>query len=167
VTGAIEVLDRGRRISWSFEDVLKYHGGGSPGGVALAFKALERGLPLLDPDAPCERREISVATPFRGPGARDAFEAITRAVTEDRFRVDAGLARPERGQLLERFVFVLRYRGRELTLLLRDGFVTEEFLELAGANERSAEQEQRLDVLKRELAARVMGRPASEVYETA
>lgn len=63
----IEVVDRGRRITFSFEDVLKYHGPGSPGGAAHAFKVLERALPVLDPRAPCERREIHVDTAFEAP----------------------------------------------------------------------------------------------------
>ena len=76
---------------------MRYHGPSSPGGAAHAFKVLERALPLLDPDAPCERREIVVETAFGGPGARDVFEMVTRAVTGERFRVDPALARPERG----------------------------------------------------------------------
>ena len=81
-------MDAGRRLAFSFDDMLRYHGGGSPGGVAHAFKVLERALPLLDPDGPCERREIVVETAFGGPGARDAFELVTRAVTGDRYRID-------------------------------------------------------------------------------
>lgn len=161
----IEVVDRGRRISFSFDDVLKYHGPTSPGGAAHAFKVLERALPLLHPDGPCERREIAVETAFGGPGARDAFEMVTRAVTDDRYRVDDGLARPQRGRALERFVFQLRYRERQVTLALRDGFVTDEFIDLARAEGRSADQEQRLDALKLEMAERVMARPPHEVYE--
>ena len=88
MTGTIDVMERGRRIRFSFEDVLRYHGPGSPGGAAIAFKALERALPLLDPSGPCERREIIVETAFGGPGARDGFELVTRAVTGERFRVD-------------------------------------------------------------------------------
>ena len=165
MTGSIEVLHQGRMITFSFEDLMRYHGPGSPGGVAHAFKVLERALPLLDPDAPCERREISVETAFGGPGARDAFEMVTRAVTGDRFRVDAGLARPERGRALERFVFRLGYRGRLATLALREGFVTDEFIDLARTEQRTADQERRLDILKREMADRVMARPGGDVYE--
>lgn len=163
--GAIEVVDRGRRIAFSFEDILKYHGPGSPGGAAHAFKVLERGLPLLDPYGPCERREIVVETAFGGPGARDAFELVTRAVTGERFRIDPALARPERGRALERFVFRLSYRGRRATLALREGFVTNEFIDLARTEERTADQERRLDALKAEMANRIMARPASEVYD--
>ena len=111
MAGTIAVLDRGRRIAFSIEDLMKYHGPGSPGGVAHGFKVLERALPLLAPDGLCERRELVVDTAFGGPGARDAFELVTRAVTGDRFRVDAALALPERGRALERFVFRLRLPG--------------------------------------------------------
>jgi hypothetical protein len=161
----LEVVDRGRLLSFSFADLMSYHGGGSPGGVAHAFKVLERALPLLEPEGPCERREIAVDTAFGGPGARDAFEMVTRAVTEDRYRVDAGLARPERGRALERFVFRLSYRGRATRLALREGFVTDEFIDLARTEQRTPDQERRLDVLKLEMADRVMARPAAEVYE--
>ena len=162
---ALEVVDRGRRLSFSFADLMTYHGGGSPGGVAHAFKVLERALPLLDPAGPCERREIVVDTAFGGPGARDAFEMVTRAVTEDRYLVDPGLARPERGRAMEHFVFRLAYRGREATLAVREGLVSDEFIDLARTERRTPGQEERLDVLKREMADLVMGLPAREVYD--
>ncbi len=116
---------------------MRYHGPGSPGGVAHAFKVLERALPLLGPEGCCERREIVVETAFGGPGARDAFELVTRAVTGNRFRVDPGLARTERGRALEAFVFRLGYRGRVTTLAVREGFVTEEFIDLARTEQRT------------------------------
>lgn len=158
----VEVTERGRTLAFSFEDVLKYHGGGSPGGVAIAFKALERALPLLDPAGPPERREISIDTPFTGPGARDAFECVTRAVTGDRYWIDPALERPDLGRAREQFVFRLTYRDNTVTLTLRDGFVTDEFIDLARAD-RDAAQEERMDALKADLAERVMS--AGEVFD--
>ena len=93
----IEVTERGQTIAYSFEDMMKYHGPGSPGGVAQAFKVMERAFPVLSPDEPPQRREISIRTSFGGPGARDGFEAVTRALTGDRYTVDAG-ARPARAR---------------------------------------------------------------------
>jgi hypothetical protein len=159
----IAVLESGRELSFSFDEMLRYHGGGSPGGVAHAFKVLERGLPLLDRDG-VERREIFITTAFGGPGARDALELVTRAVTEERFVVDLSLSQPEHGRARERFVFRLGYRRRALTLTLRDGFVTEEFIELTRRAERTPEQEQELDAMKADMASRVMSVPASAVY---
>jgi hypothetical protein len=161
----LEVTDAGRPLRFSFEDVLRYHGGGSPGGAALGFKALERALPLLDPDGACERREIRIETAFGGPGARDAFEMVTRAATGERFVLDPALARPELGPTLDRFVFRFGYRGRTVTLVLREGFVTPEFIGLARAERRSADEERRLVALKQDLAARVIGRRAEDVYD--
>jgi len=161
----LELAERGQRLSFSFEDLMRYHGPGSPGGVAHAFKVLERGLPLLAPDELCERRELVVTTAFGGPGARDAFEMATRAVTDDRYAVTSDLERPDLGRTRERFVFRLSYRGHSATLVLRDGFVTDEFLDLARTEGRSAEQEGRLDVLKRDMAERVMAQPADRVYD--
>jgi hypothetical protein len=162
---AIVVEDQGRRIAFSFEDMMRYHGPGSPGGVAHAFKVLERALPLLEPDGPPERREITVQTAFGGPGARDAFELVTRAVTQDRYVVDLGLERPERGRALSRFVFRLGYRGRTVTLIVKDGYVTEEFIDLARTSERTPAQESRLTELKGAMADTVMSAPAVDVYD--
>jgi hypothetical protein len=162
----LEVLEKGRVLSFSFADLMLYHGPGSPGGVAHAFKVMERAFPLLAQGGPLERREVEVTTAFGGPGARDGFELVTRAVTGDRYAIDIELARPERGTALERFVFRVDYRGRSVTLAIRDGFVTDEFIGLA-RKDRNPEEEALLDRLKLEMADRVMSSPASAVYDAA
>lgn len=161
----LQVVDQGTLLAYGMEDLLRYHGPGFPGGVAHAFKVLERALPLLAPDGVPERREISVRTAFTGPGARDAFELVTRAVTEDRYVVDSALERPDRGRTLERYVFVLTHHDRTVTLLLREGIVREEFIELSRAHERTPAQEERLTTLKQEMADRLLSRPVLEVYD--
>jgi len=161
----LEVLDGDARLAFSFEDLMRYHGPGSPGGVAHAYKVLECALPLLEPAGPLQRREVAVATAFGGPGARDGFELVLRAVTGGRYRVDAALARRERGWTRERFTFHLAYRARTVALGVREGFVTEEFLTLARTQDPSEEQAARLDALKREMAERVMASEAADVYE--
>jgi hypothetical protein len=159
------VLDAGEELAFTFADLMRYHGAGSPGGVAHAYKVLERALPLLAPGAGVERREVGVATAFGGPGARDAFELVLRAVTGGRYDVDPALALPERGWTRERFVFRLAYRGRTVALGVREGFVTEEFLTLARAEEPTWVETARLTLLKREMAERVMAADAATVYE--
>ena len=161
----IEVAERGSALVYTFEDLMRYHGPGSPGGVAQAFKVMERALPLLELAGLVERHEIKIETAFAGPGARDAFEMVTRAVTEGRYVVDDTLARPELGAARERFVFRLGYRGRSVTAVLREGYVREEFLTLARTEERTEEEESRLTVLKQELADRLLAAPATEVYD--
>ena len=167
MTSTLAVLDGGQRIDFSFADLMRYHGPGSPGGVAHAFKVLERAFAELAPDGPPQRRELTIRTAFGGPGARDGIELVTRAVTQDRFTVDKALARPERGRELERFVFEVGYGDRSVTLLLREGFVSPEFIDLARADSRTAEQSARLDELKAQMAERIIGSDAADVYEVA
>lgn len=162
---SIAVMDQGQAIAFSYADMMRYHGPGFPGGVAHAFKVMERALPLLEDHGPPDRREIVIATAFTGPGARDAFELVTRAVTGDRYHVDPTLARAERGSTLERYVFTLGYHGRRVTVQIREGFVLDEFIALARKEDRTRQEDERLAVLKQEMADRLMARPASDVYD--
>jgi hypothetical protein len=161
---ALTVIDDGRLLAFTFEDLLRYHGGGSPGGVAQAFKVLERALPLLSPDGPAERREISLRTPFGGPGFRDAFEMVTRAVTGSRYVVDPELLRPDLGRSREQFVYHLSYRDRTVTLLIREGLVRDDFIELLHTEGRTAEQDGHFETLKQDFADRLMAGSAEGAY---
>ena|ERR1700754_1582285 len=167
MTEALAVEERDSTITFTFDDMMRYHGGHSPAGVAMAFKVMQRAFATLSPGNAPERRSISVRTAFRGPGARDGFEAVTRAVSDGRYVVDRSLVRADRGRLLEDFVFAVTIGEQTATLLLHDGFVTDEFIDLARAENRSDAEERRLDELKAQLAQRVMATPAAEVYDLA
>ena len=167
MTEVLTVEERGRTITFTFDDMMRFHGVHSPAGVAMAFKVMQRAFAALSPGGPPERRSIVVRTAFRGPGARDGFEAVTRAVSDGRYVVDRTLLRADRGRLREDFVFVLEIGGRTATLLLRDGFVTDEFIDLARAENRSDTQERRLDELKAELAQRVVSTASNDVFDVA
>ncbi|WP_179468734.1 hypothetical protein [Mycolicibacterium vinylchloridicum] len=167
MSGVVTVTERGRELAFSFEDMNRFHGGGSPAGVATAFTVLQRAFSLLSPQDPPARRSVTIRTAFRGPGARDGFEAVTRAVSDDRFAVDRTLLRPDLGRLREDFVFAVSIGGSLVTLVLRDGFVTEEFIDLARTQHRTAAQEAQLDTLKAALAARILAAPAEELYDLA
>lgn len=151
------VLDEGRELRFSYDEMVRYNGGRSPAGVAFAYKALERALPLLAHGALIERRRIAITTGFGGPGVRDAFELVTRAVTENRYEIDAS-------DRLS-FLFAFEYAGTVVHLALRDGFITDEFRELLSARNRPAEQERRFAEVKAEVAAHVMATPPDEVYD--
>lgn len=163
----IQVLERGQTLDFSFADMLRYAGPHSPAGVAAAFKVMQRAFPLLSPGGPVQRRLVVVRTAFQGPGARDGFEAVTRAVTDGRYTVDLDLARPDRGRLLQSFVFEIGVGGRSARLLLRGGFVTEAFIDLAAKPDRSDAEEDRLDGLKADLARRLLAAPARDAYDVA
>jgi len=161
---SIEVQEQSTAMAFSFQEMLRYSGPHSPGGVALGFKLMERAFALLQPNGPVERREVVVHTAFRGPGARDACELVTRGPTDGRYLVDEVLERPERG-INRTFVFRVTYRDGTASLLLREGFVTDEFAELARASDLADEEQQHFAGLKRMLADRLMATNAVDVFD--
>jgi len=165
VVATLEVLDQREPISISFDDLLKYHGRSSIGGVAHGFKVMERALPLLSERQPPERYDISITTAFPGPGARDAFEMVTRAVTGDRYLVDP-LAGPDAAEAPEgRYFFRLAYLGKAVDLTLRPGLVRDDFIALVRKEQKNPDDEERLVWMKEEMADRLLSLPADEVYD--
>ena len=163
---ALVVRDQGWSISISFDDLLKYHGRSSIGGVAHAYKAMERAFPLLSPDEPPDRDDITVESGFPGGGARDAFEMVTRAVTADRYRLATELApagAPEAPG--GHFFFRLGCRGTEVDLVLRAGLVPEDFIQVACKEAPTPAEAARAGQLKEEMAELLLRLPADEVYD--
>ena len=168
VTESLQVVDGETTIAFTFEDMMAYHGPHSPAGVAMAFKVMQRAFGHLSAGLPPPRRSVAVRTAFRGPGARDGFEVVTRGVTEGRYMVDRSAAAvrpraPARG---------FRLRGRpsrpDSDILLRDGFVTEEFIDLGPhreANRPAGRAARRIE--SRTGATHPVPTPAADVFDVA
>lgn len=161
----IAVTEGGQILTFDFASILAYHGGGFPGGVVHGLKAMQAGFAALS-DAPLPRRDISVVTAFTGPGGRDAVEYVTRALTDGRYHVDRSLGGKDvisdiPGPYLWRFTL----EGRSVEVTIRPGHVLPEFVKLGAMEARSAEEDARLEYLKREMADRLLPLPAGEIYE--
>ena len=161
----ILVQELGQHLEFSYTDMLCYAGPYSPAGVAIALKVMQRAFAALSPNHPPQRRSVVIRTPLVELGVRDGFESVTRAVTDGRYTVDPALTRPDRGKLLQSFVFQFLLAGRAATLLLRPGFITAEFIDLADCAERTQTQESHFDQVKAQLAQRVLATTAEDVYE--
>jgi hypothetical protein len=162
----LEVRDHGDLLRFSFDDLVKYSGRSSIGGVAHGFKVMERALPLIEGGAAPDRVDITIESAFGGGGARDAFEMVTRAVTGGRFRFDADLAPDGPPSPMGRYVFRFSHRaGPVVQLRLRPGLVLDEFVDLATRGPENPAEEQRLADLKQQMADLLMSLPAAEVYD--
>jgi hypothetical protein len=162
----LQVLDHGEPITFVFEDLLKYHGRSSIGGVAHGFKVMERALPLLAGGQPPERSDITIDSAFGGAGAGDAFEMVTRAVTGGRFRYDPDLAPDAPASPIGRYFFRFSHQdGPAVDLTLRPGLVSDAFVDLASRGASNGDEEVLLARMKQEMADRLMALPAAEVYD--
>ena len=162
----LTVFEDGRRLTYEFDDLMKYHGPGFPGGVAHAFKVMERAFPLLAPDGYIERRDIEIDTSFGGPGGRDAFEMVTRVVSRGKYTVDPSLGEPwaEDGHRRHYF-FRLRHQDRTAELIIRPGHIRDEFFALGKKEDRTVDDEIHLAWLKREMTDRLLALDARAVYQ--
>lgn len=168
---ALTVLDGPDTLHIGFDDLLKYHGLGSIGGVAIAFRVMAAALARLSHGVPTERRSISILTAFPGPGAGDAFEMVTRARSENRYRVIPELEAADAAPAAKgRYFFQFMTPQAVCALGLREGVVFPEFTALIQQSARtplSAVESVRLKELKHMLAERVLSLPESELLQAA
>ncbi len=161
----INVVEDGNAMAFTYAECMHYHGFLLPGGAAHGFQALARAIQELSPDTAPERRDFSVETSFVGRGARDAIEMVTRSSSEDRYKIEPSLAKPERGHIAG-YVFKFTYRGKTVTVQVKEGLVLEEFIQLVKkGSTRSADEETRIVYLRKEMAGRLMALKPEDVYE--
>lgn len=160
----ITVSEDGKALTFSFDDINTYHGGGFPGGVTHALKAMQAAFPHLS-DTPVERREISIVTAFGGPGGRDCMEMVTRVVIDGRLTVDKSIGGKDViSEYPGPYVWRFTYRGKTVEAKIKPGHVQEEFVTLGAMTNRTPEQHNRHEALKAEMSGRLMPLPATEIY---
>ncbi len=76
MTDTIEVRELGRTLHFTFDDALRYAGPAHRPASRWRSRRCSAPSRVLSPDGPPERRAVTVRTAFRGPGARDCFEAV-------------------------------------------------------------------------------------------
>lgn len=87
----ITIMGEEDLIEINFEAVATYHGQGALAMLAVTFRAIEVALKALSPDQPPERGAVTIVSGHPGPGVRDCFEFVTRAVTRGVYTVDRSL----------------------------------------------------------------------------
>lgn len=161
----ITVCENGQPLTFSFAEINRYHGGGFPGGITHALKAMQAAFPLLS-GQPLERRDIQIVTAFSGPGGRDAMEMVTRALTDGRLSIDKTIGgRDVISAPPGPYVWRFSYRGKQVEVRIRPGHVREEFVRLGAKADRNREENDRLEFLKSEMANRLLPLPAGDIYE--
>jgi len=124
------VLDQSDLIELTFEDLKKFHGTKSICGLTVSFKVMQAAFDALASGAPIKRSELSVATAFPGPGARDGFEMVMRAVTREKYWIEEGIAPSATVAEAAKGAYFFRItgNGRIATLGLKPEVVPPEFV---------------------------------------
>lgn len=169
----IQVRDQQDSLSFSFDDLVKYHGRFNIGGVAMAFRVLEEGFARLSPDIAPERRQISFKSGLgeKGTGVIDAVEMVTRAKTRGCLTLEqiwlAGKPGPATPDGRGKYYFELMVEGRQLGFELQSGLIPAEFIELINklhAQTITEHEQQRLRQIKENLALSILAAPFTDLF---
>ncbi len=83
----IKIFNKPTDLIFGFDDLVKFHGTNSICGLTVSFKVMEAAWKEIWSVSPPRREDLSVVSGFPGPGTRDGFEMVTRAVSRDTYRV--------------------------------------------------------------------------------
>ncbi|WP_028548988.1 hypothetical protein [Paenibacillus sp. UNC451MF] len=126
----VRVMDDRACLEIGFEDIRKYHGELALMAVAVGFRSLQAAFAeLFGDDFVPQRKSISIVSGHAGPGFRDAFEYVTRAVTRGAYQVNvdypAAQHDPHRAQS---YAFVISTKeGASVEVALKEGFLPMKF----------------------------------------
>ncbi len=166
----LRIQDGPDLIDISFADVEKYHGQGSVAGAALAFMAMHAAFSSLYPDRTPTREDIYIATGHPGPGVRDAFEFVTRAVSRNAYSVETERLQARWNPYSTvSFTFTIGdTQGRRVDVSLKPDILPMRFFELLDLKRRDIaddHQKEELRRLKRTLADQLLNAPCSSLFE--
>ena len=161
----IAVMAEEERIDIGFPMVAAYHGQAALAMAAVTFQAMRAAFAALSPGRPPARRDITIVSGHPGPGVRDSFEAVTRALTRGAYTVDRSLpeARLVPGHDIS-YSFRITLGAHTAQVALRPGALPERFFALNFGGARSPEQERELSLLKRAIAAQVLGASFDDLF---
>lgn len=163
----ITIMAEEEPIEIGFPMVAAYHGQSALAMAAIVFQAQRLAFALLSPKAVPVRRDISIVSGHPGPGVRDAFEVITRAVTRGAYIVDRSLpdSRFVPGHDIS-YSFRMTLGERTAEMALRPDVLPARFFELVFTKDRSTAQEHELSALKRSVAQDVLAREPETLFTT-
>ncbi|QAY94789.1 hypothetical protein CWB41_02735 [Methylovirgula ligni] len=148
-----------------YEAVAAYHGQSALAMLAITFQALRAILPVLSPDGPPPRAALSITSGHPGPGVRDAFEFVTRAVTRNAYVVDRSLPDARLNPQADiSYSFVVSLGERRVRASLKEDVLPQRFFELLAIKEKTDAERAEFSQLKRAIAARVLAQEPVSLF---
>lgn len=166
----IHIRDNKEIIEIRFEDIKKYHGELALMAITVAFRVQQAAIHELFGTEPPQRGSLRILSGHAGPGFRDAFEFVTRAVTRGAYTVDVQYPvaqyDPHRDQS---YAFVIStIDGAAVEVALKDDFLPLEFYDFLakGRNQAMTVKDiARFDKLKLELSKQALAMLQDELLD--
>ena len=127
----ISINENGNTLSFTYEELLEYHGGAMPGGVALAFRMLQWVFDDVLQTVP-ERGHCKFYSGLgeNGRGIIDTVTKVLGVVEHESLRLDKAYSLDKTGPMAPgggRYYFECGYGDKLVKLAVKDGVIPEEF----------------------------------------
>lgn len=167
MTATVTVRDEVGDITFSMDDLRRYHGRDFLNGLAQAIRVISFAGERLNGGRPMRRRQIRLVLGLDPPGVVDGFECVTRAFSDRRAIIDRRIGiGPESYD--GHYYFEVQYEGRRLALALRAGVVPDRHTALARrgfARLLSPEESAEWAASKSAVAERMLTAPVLELFD--
>lgn len=160
----ITVMGEEDPIEISFAAVAAYHGQGALAMLAVTFRALEVALKALSPDQAPKRSDITIVSGHPGPGVRDSFEFVTRAVTRGVYTVDRSLPDARLAPSDISYSFRVTLGGRTAEIAVLPTALPARFFVLTFNPSRTAAEEVEARRLRKAIASEVLAASPDKLF---
>lgn len=164
----IQIYDRKEILEIHFSEVRKYHGNIALMAIAVGFRTLQAAFAELYGDEIPDRSDLSILSGHGGPGFRDAFEFVTRAVTRQAYVVDTsypnGQYDPYRPQSYS--YVITDKKGPAVEVTLKENFLPPifyEYLKKGREGTMTEDENEANRQLKEDLCERALALPQEEL----
>jgi hypothetical protein len=159
----ISIIDNGKVVSISFNEVLKYHTGNAWFGLSIAFRALELAANTFKKaNLIWNRDQLTIVSAHPGPGVKDAIEYITHCISNHKFSLTAECTDSNSCNSNMRFAWWVSNDTHTAFISLRQNFIPDLFNELLdrlGTTNEQGDDQQDFSRLKQDLANKILQQP--------
>ena len=172
----VSVRENGVITSYTYDELLKHHGGVMPGGVALAFRMLQWVFDEILLEIPEKGHcEFYSGLGENGKGIMDTVTKVLGVIPHQTLRLDKSYSLDKTGPFAPgggRYYFECGCNGRIVTLAVKDGAIPEEFFHYSAemhrkrtAGEEITEEEtDHLQHLRTELSKAILAADSSDLF---
>jgi len=160
---SISIIDNGKVVSISFNDVLKYHTGNAWFGLAITFRALELAESTFKKaNLIWDRDQLTIVSAHPGPGVKDVIEYITHCISNQKFSLTEECTDSNSCNSNMRFAWWVSNNTHTAFISLRQNFIPELFNELLdrlGTTNEQGDDQLDFSRLKQDLANKILQQP--------
>jgi hypothetical protein len=168
INPTISVMGEEEPIEIGFDALAAYHGQSALAMLAITFQCLRATTAILSPQSPAPRSAFFIVSGHPGPGVRDAFEFVTRAVTRGAYVIDLTLPDARHNPFAEiSYSFTISLGKRTAHAALKKNVLPDRFFELIALKSKSDVIQSEFSALKRAIAADVLAVAPATLFDIA